>query len=91
MSNTFKEQLETLSNEIEQLTYDEIADWIEENIVEIRNNYNELVITAGGPSIRLYIDSGVIRGQKGFSSNPILIDCNTSKLEEYFYDLKEVR
>lgn len=88
MSNTFKEQLQILSNEIEQLTYEEIADWIEENIVEICNNYNELVITLGGPSIKLYIDSGVIRGQKGFSSKPIFIECNTSELEEYFYDFK---
>jgi len=84
----FREQLETLANEIEQLNYEEIEGWIEENIVEISNNYNELIITVGGPSIKLYIDSGVIRGQKGFSSKPIFIECNTSELEEYFYDFK---
>ena len=88
MTNTFNKQLETLVEEIEQLTYVDIEDWIEENILEIKNNYNELVLTVGGPSIRLYIDCGVIRGQKGFSSNPVFLECNTTIFSDYFDNFK---
>lgn len=88
MTNTFQKHLETLADEIERLSHEDIGDWIEETILEIKNNYNELVLTAGGPSISLYIDCGVIRGQKGFSSNPIFLECNTTIFSDYFDNFK---
>lgn len=79
----FYNQLKELSNEIERLPYEDTYKWIEENIIEIQNN-NELVYTYGGPSIRIYIDSGVIRGTNGFSDEPIFVQRNTEVFEDFF-------
>lgn len=88
MTNTFQKHLETLADEIERLSHEDIGDWIEETIIEIKNNYNELVLTTGGPSISLYIDCGVIRGQKGFGSDPVFVECNTTILGDYLDNFK---
>lgn len=83
MNTEFKKHLEEIETEISLLQEEEIFDWIEEHILEVQNK-NELVLTYGGPSIRLYIDSGVLIGQSGFSSDRVFIDCNTRKFEEFF-------
>ena len=83
MNREFKKQLEEIVVEINILQEEEVFDWIEENVIEVQNK-NELVLTCGGPSIRLYIDSGVLVGQSGFSSDRIFVDCNTRKFEEFF-------
>jgi len=89
MENTFKKQIKTLADEITQLGHENIEEWVGEYVLDIQNNYNELIITVGGPSIRIYIDCGVIRGQQGFSSDPVFMECNTSVFEDYFNAFKK--
>ena len=88
-TNKFTEYLEEIVTEIHLLNEENVSEWIEENIIEIKNN-NELLITVGGPSIRLYIDSGVLIGQKGFSSDRVFVDCNTRIINEYLEMFREI-
>jgi hypothetical protein len=81
-----KKNLEEIVSEISKLDYSSVYNWIEYNVIEVKNN-NELVITCGGPSIRIYIDSGVIIGQEGFSSQRVFVDCETELFEQVFMEV----
>ena len=81
----FKNQLEKLVLEIEQLDYSTILDWVEKNIVEIPN-HNTLHYCIGGPAITIYIGSGVLKGSHGFSA-PILLNCNTTISRDFLSEL----
>lgn len=82
MSDTsFKNQLEKLVLEIEQLDYSTILDWVEKNIIDIPNP-NTLHYCTGGPDITIFIDSGVLKGSYSFSA-PILLNCNTAIFRDF--------
>mgnify|MGYP005988848133 FL=1 len=83
MNRELEKQLEEIVVEVNQLQEENVSEWIEENVIEIKDN-NELVITSGGPSISLYIDREVLIGQSGFSSNEVSLNCSTEKFEEFF-------
>ncbi len=82
MRNKFYDLLKDLSIEIENIKDENVGVWLEENIVHIENN-NELIYTYGGPSIRIYIDSEIIKGYKSSSSEPVFVSVNTQVFKEY--------
>lgn len=81
----FKNQLEKLVLEIEQLNYSTILDWVEKNIIEIPN-HNILRYTIGGPTITIFVDSGVVKGSHGFYA-PILLNCNTTIFRDFLSEV----
>ena len=82
MSDTlFKNQLEKLVLEIEQLDYSTILDWVEKNIIDIPNP-NIFLYCTGGPAITIFVDSCVLKGSHGFSA-PILLNCNTTIFSDF--------
>ena len=86
-NNTLKIQLEELAKEIESLKVEDVPSWIDENIISLESS-NELIYTYGGPSIRIYIDSNVIKGRDGPFDEPIFVSRNTSSLEIYLCEFK---
>jgi len=83
-----KNTIKRLAKEINKLEYSDVPEWIEENILEVTSNYNELRYTIGGPSISIYIDSGVIIGET--FSDSVIVKCNTHIFEEYFDEYKAI-
>ena len=84
----FKNNLEEIAIEIESLTYENVDKWIEENVIHIESS-NELVLTCGGPSIRVFIDCGVIKGYQGAFDEPTFVSCCTSVLNDYLEMFRE--
>lgn len=84
----FKNHLEEIAIEIESLPSENADMWIEENVVHIES-LNELILTCGGPSIRVFIDCGVIKGYQGAFSEPIFVSCNTGVLKDYLEMFRE--
>ena len=80
-----KHQLKKLVLEIEKLDYSTILDWVEKNIVEIPN-HNILRYTIGGPTITIFVDSGVVKGSHGFYA-PILLNCNTTIFRDFLSEV----
>lgn len=76
-----KKELINVSTEVENLNPNEIMVWIEENIVEIRND-GTMTYTLGGPNIYINLDTQSIEGYWGsvFTS----VSCDTTILEEYY-------
>jgi hypothetical protein len=79
MQHNFKYKLQALSIEIENFPLSEVMDWIEENIVEIRDNYTTMTYTLGGPNIFINVEEKNIEGH-----------CDTSSLEMYLEMFREV-
>ena len=77
----FKNQLEKLVLEIEQLDYSTILDWVEKNIIDIPDP-NIFLYCTGGPAITIFVDSGVLKGVRSFSA-PILLNCNTTIFRDF--------
>lgn len=88
MKTEFNNHLEEIATEIENLSYENIDAWIEENVIHIAST-NELILTYGGPSISIFIDCGVIKGHKGAFDEPTFVSCNTSILKDYFEIFRE--
>lgn len=89
MSIDFKNHLEEIAIEIENLTSQNVDVWIEDNAVHIAS-FNELILTYGSPSIRVYIDCSVIKGHQRAFDEPTFVSCNTSVLKDYLEMSKEV-
>jgi hypothetical protein len=83
MKTKFYDLLKNLSIEIENIKNENVGVWLEENIVHIQDN-NELIYTHGGPSITIYVDSGIIEGCEDFSSEIVSVSVNTEVFKEYF-------
>ena len=78
----FKKHLEEIAIEIESLTSQNVDEWVEENVLHMES-FNELILTYGGPSIRVYIDCSAITGHRSAFAEPTFVSCNTSVLKDY--------
>ena len=77
----FQNQLEKLVLEIEQLDYSTILDWVEKNIIDMREG-NTFVYSRPAASISIFVDSGVLKGVRSFSP-PVLLNCNTTIFKDF--------
>jgi hypothetical protein len=81
--NKFYNLLKNLFVEIETIKNENVGEWLEENIVHIQDN-NELIYTHVGPSITIYVDSGLIEGFEYFGSESVCVSVNTEVFKKYF-------
>jgi hypothetical protein len=75
-----KKQLKNLNKEIETLDLDSVIGWIEENIIEVREN-GILTYSIGGPNIYINIYDELLEGYWG--SDRVFKSCDTTVFKDY--------
>ena len=75
-----KNQIENLNKEIQTLDLGCVIDWIEENIMEVRDN-GILTYSLGGPNIYINVYDELLEGYWGLDK--VFKSCDTTVFKDY--------
>ena len=75
-----KNQIANLNKVIQTLDLGSVIDWIEENIIEVRDN-GILTYSLGGPNIYINVYGELLEGYWG--SNRVFKSCDTTVFKDY--------